>query len=307
MHDFPRTHISFAGGSYGHYLKWILYSLLIDEPLVAPWFESTSHNTGYISEYAKNSWLFNSGTINDMCHTPKDVADSKYKVTLGHPTMGFDDPGCVAGVDKISAIVDRVLIPYIDHKTYLLGIHNSLYKQFSSIYDALDYIDRGDLQKGWGFDTSQHLSALPKWIFREHHSLNVFNSWEDQCGWFLPNHLSKSNCKFVFISDLFYNFLPTVEQIREFLGVKWIRDPQNLLGFHKTNVKKQDYKDQDVLASQILNSIVDGNNFEWNASDITIHTEAYIQRALQHQGILLKCNGLNVFPTSTNALIEVFE
>jgi hypothetical protein len=303
MQDFPRINIAFSAGAYGHYLKWILYSLLIDEPLVSPFKGSTSHGKDYLSDYAKNAKLFESG----MCFGAEELANNLYQVTVGHPWSPTNNPGFIDGIYRISTLVDCVLIPYIDHNTYLLGVHNYLYKTQDNMNDALAYVDKEDLQKGWGIDASQDLSDLPRWILREHHSLNLFNSWESPCSWFAPNHLNKSNCKFVFISNLFYNFLPTIEQIRQFLDVKWIRDPRDLLDFHRTNVKQQKYKYQDIFALQILNSIADGTNFKWNASDITLQTEAYIQRALQHQGIMLQCNGLNVFPTSTNELIEVFE
>jgi hypothetical protein len=119
--------------------------------------------------------------------------------------------------------------------------------------------------------------------------------------------MSETNCKFVFVSDLFYNFLSTIESIKQFLGVEWIRDPVELLPYHKINIANQQYKTQDIIAKQILQSVTDNINFRWNASDITLYTEAFIQRSLQQQGIVLQCNGLNLFPTSTNALIEVFE
>lgn len=302
MQDFPRINISFAAGAYGHYLKWILYSLLIDEPMISPFQGSTSHDKDYISDYAKNAKLFES---RKPLHA-EAIADNPYQVTIAHPGTPTNDPSFLDGIHRISTLVDCVLIPYFDHSTYLLGVHNTLYKTGDSIYSALHYVDREDLQKGWGFNVDEDLANLPNWILREHHSLNLFNSWESQCAWFAPNHLKKSNCKFVFISNLFYNFLPTIEQIRQFLDVKWIRDPQDLLDSHRTNVKQQKYKYQDTFASQILNSIADDTNFKWNASDITLQTEAYIQRALQHQGIMLQCNGLNDFPTSTKELREVF-
>ena len=211
-------------------------------------------------------------------------------------------------VNKISKLVDRVIIPYIDHSTYLLGIHNYLYKIWNDMWTgALAYVNRENLEKGWGVDTTVDLNIIPRWILREHHSMNIFNSWENQCGWFAPTKFSKINCQYVFISDLFYNFLSTIESIKQFLGVEWIRDPIELLPYHKINISNQQYKNQDIIATQILQSVSNNVNFTWNAGDITLYTEAFVQRALQQQDIMLKCNGLNVFPTSTNELIEVFE
>ena len=304
MQDFPRINIAFSGGAYGHYLKWILYSLLIDEPLVSPFQGSTSHGKDYISDYAKNAKLFESR----MCLGAEEIANNPYQVTITHPGSPTNNPSFLDGIHRISTLVDCVLIPYIDHSTYLLGIHNYLYKIWNHMWTgALAYVNRENLEKGWGVDTTVDLNIIPRWILREHHSMNIFNSWENQCGWFAPTKFSKTNCQYVFISDLFYNFLGTIESIKQFLGVEWIRDPAELLPYHKINIANQQYKTQDIIATQILQSVSNDVNFTWNASDITLYTEAFIQRALQQQGIMLQCNGLNNFPTSTNELIEVFE
>lgn len=301
--NIPRINITFSGGAYGHYMKWILYSLLIDEPLIAPWRGSTSHSKDYISDYAKNAKLFD--PVPSIL--AQGVANSPYQVTIAHPGSPTNDPNFLEGIEQISTLVDRVLIPYFDHSTYLLGVNNYLYKIFDDIWTgALGYVDREDLARGWAVDISQPLDTVSPWILREHHSMNIFDSWESQCSWFAPKQMSNANCKFVFISDLFYNFLPTIESVRQFLGVEWIRDPATLLPYHKTNVSNQKYKNQDLIAKQILQSVADDTNFKWNASDITLYTEAFVQRALQQQGIMLKCNGLNDFPTSTDKLIEVF-
>ena len=302
--EMPRTMIAFQGGAYGSYLRWILYTLLIDKPIQSPFKKkSTSHNVSYLDNY-----LIEQGFVTKQHVTINQLLENNnLKLSTIHPvlTFGMD---FLEEIDKISNLVDRVIIPYIDHSTYLLGVHNYLYKIWDDMWSgALEYADREDLRKGWGVDTTTNLDTVPRWVLREHHSINIFNSWENQCGWFAPAKFSKTNCQYVFISDLFYNFLGTIESIKQFLGIEWIRDPAELLPYHKNNIATQKYKAQDIIATQILQSVSNDVNFTWNASDITLYTEAYIQRALQQQGILLQCNGLNNFPTSTNKLIEVFE
>ena len=301
--EMPRTMIAFQGGAYGSYLRWILYTLLIDKPIQSPFKKSTSHNVSYLDNY-----LIEQGFVTKQHVTINQLLENNnLKLSTIHPvlTFGMD---FLEEIDKISNLVDRVIIPYIDHSTYLLGVHNYLYKIWDDMWSgALEYADREDLRKGWGVDTTTNLDTVPRWVLREHHSINIFNSWENQCGWFAPAKFSKTNCQYVFISDLFYNFLGTIESIKQFLGIEWIRDPAELLPYHKNNIATQKYKAQDIIATQILQSVSNDVNFTWNASDITLYTEAYIQRALQQQGILLQCNGLNNFPTSTDELIEVFE
>lgn len=299
----PTTTIAFQGGAYGNYVKWLLYTLMVNKPVVTPFKNSTSHDYSYFdTKLIQEGFVIPSHATVDLLLKNKNL-----KLSTIHPvwTFGMD---FTDEVDKISKLVDRVIIPYIDHSTYLLGVHNYLYKIWDDMWTgSLDYVDREDLEKGWGVDTTVDLNTIPKWILREHHSLNIFNSWESQCGWFAPTQMSNASCKFVFITDLFYNFLPTIESIRQFLGVEWIRDPVELLPYHKNNVSNQKYKNQDIIATQILQSVADDTDFTWNADSITLYTEAYIQRALQQQGIMLKCNELNDFPTSTKKLIEVFE
>ena len=299
----PKTMIAFQAGAYGSYLKWVLYTLLVDKPIQSPFKKSTSHDLSYL-----DTKLIQKGLVTKE-HTTVDqlLENNNLKLATIHPvtTFGMD---WLEEVDKISKLVDRVIIPYIDHSTYLLGIHNYLYKIWNDMWTgALAYVNRENLEKGWGVDTTVDLNIIPRWILREHHSMNIFNSWENQCGWFAPTKFSKINCQYVFVSDLFYNFLSTIESIKQFLGVEWIRDPIELLPYHKINIANQQYKTQDIIATQILQSVSNNVNFTWNASDITLYTEAFVQRALQQQDIMLKCNGLNVFPTSTNELIEVFK
>ena len=301
--EIPKTVIAFQGGAYGSYVRWLLYTLLVNKPIQSPFEKSTSHNLSYFDTKLIQEGLVIKGHIT----VDQLLENNNLKLSVIHPvtTFGMD---FLEEIDKISKLVNRVIIPYIDHSTYLLGVHNYLYKIWDDMWTgALEYIDREDLKRGWGVDTTGDLNTIPRWIVREHHSINIFNSWENQCGWFAPAKFSKTNCQYVFISDLFYNFLSTIESIKQFLGVEWIRDPVELLPYHKINISNQQYKNQDIIATQILQSVSNGVNFTWNANDITLYTEAFIQRALQQQGIVLQCDGLNVFPTSTNELIEVFE
>ena len=46
--EMPKTMIAFQGGAYGSYLRWILYTLLVDKPIQSPFEKSTSHNVLYL-------------------------------------------------------------------------------------------------------------------------------------------------------------------------------------------------------------------------------------------------------------------
>lgn len=303
MQMIPRINISYAPGAYGNYIKWILYSLLIDEPLVSPFKESTSHSMDYISQNSLDLKLFHI----DLCESVDIVAKDKHRVTLMHPRQSIEDDCFNITVEKVSTLVDYVLVPYFDTSSDLLGLHNMFYKGFRK--NKLSHeqtIDRKDLEKGWGVDPEQPIESVDRWIIREHASLTLVENYKQFAGFDLRAIYNISNCKPLLISELFYDFLPTIESIRKFLQVEWTRDPQELVSYHRTNVKNQTYKNQDRIVRMILDSVFDNTDFEWQPEDITLYTEAYIQRALQHQGIMLQCDGLNDFPTSTKELREVF-
>ena len=301
--NIPQTTVAFQAGAYGSYMRWVLYSLLHPGPLKSPFLKSTSHTNSYIDPS-----LFESGVCLTRHATVNDLKDPRLKLSTIHPVGGEDgneDQDFVQELKIISDQIDRVIIPYIDHSTYLLGIHNYMFKVWDDTWTGpLKYVNKQDLKQGWDIDIDD-MTKIPKWILREHHSMNVFNSWEAQVGWFAPEHFQQTNAKFVFIHDLFYDFLNTIEHIRQFLDVSWVRDPAELLPLHLENIHNQKYKNQDSVAKSILESVCNNTNYTWNATDITLYTEAYIQRRLQQLGLMLKCNELNDFPTSTKQLLKV--
>jgi len=81
----------------------------------------------------------------------------------------------------------------------------------------------------------------------------------------------------------------------------------SVVSYHKQNFSMQIWNNQDILVKKILNSVFTDQYFEWQQDDLTLYSEAYIQRSLKNQGIMLQCYNLDKFPTSTKNLIEIFE
>ena len=300
--DIPSTTVAFNGGAYGNYVFWIIYTLCVDDDIQSPFQKSSSHNWDYINNKYVNNGAISTKFFNGGEATYQDIMG--HQLSMIHPVLDINQ-NFNTQLTNISLNMDRVIVPYCDHATYLLGVNNYMYKVWSDIWSGpLQYVDRQNLKDGWGVNINEDLNNVPRWILREHHSINVFDAWESQCGWFAPEYFQCSNSKFIFVHDLFYDFLNTVEKIRQHLNVNWCRDPAELLPYHYTNVQNQTYKNQDSIAKSILDSVCNNTNYTWNNTDITLYTEAYIQRRLQQLGYMLKCNELNVFPTSTNELLE---
>jgi hypothetical protein len=290
------TAIAFQGGSYGSYLKWVLYQLLFPGEITVPWDrDGSSHNLNYI-----NSNLVTKGHLDY-----NDIESSRqYSLFTIHPVTDFGH-NFIDRLHTINSYVNKLIIPYPNKDTYLLAVHNYLNKVWGegkNKWDtSLNYIDPLDLKVGWGVDD---VNEAPNWILREYFSYNIFNSFESQYGWYAPDHFSDGY--YTFLDNLLYNFQEEIENIRLYLDVKWRRDPGELQEHHNFNLSKQKYIHQDKIAYRIINSIND-EPICWDKDDITIFTEAFIQKTLREQGIVLKCTNLNDFPTSTKKLIEVFE
>ena len=291
----PRTTVAFQGGTYGMYVQWVLYSLLVDGPVQSPFEHSTSHSKSYIDKKFIDDGII----LRDHATIDNFHSNSNLQLSVIHPITQHDQK-FHKEMNMISDLVDRVIIPYCDHATYLLCVNNYMLKIFLNRKKALHWISPEDIKRGWGMNYDQ----APPWVLREYYSMNVFDTWNQTIDWFAPDHYHNPKCLFVFVHDLFYNFIDTVEQIRQHLEVEWIRDPAELLPLHQRNISNQTYKSQDRMAQSILNSVCGGPAMDWVSTSITVYTEAYIQRRLQQLGYMLKCNELNVFPTSTEQLLE---
>ena len=150
--DMPRTTILFRGGQYGMYLQWILYTLLVDQPIKAPFLrsknspktESTSHNMSYINpDHIKQGILIPDYNDVNIHASARQLRSKNLKLS----TMiywGWNDPFLedeyivfANQIKLVSEIVDRVIIPYVDHSTYLLSVHNLLYKTITMEYTKM--------------------------------------------------------------------------------------------------------------------------------------------------------------------------
>lgn len=285
-----RIAIAFQGGSYGNYLKWALYHLLYEAgDIVVPWRKSTSHGVSYIKHDCVSKYNI------ELDKVPL------YELFTIHPCQGPNDD-FLNSLRLINEATDKTLVLYPSRSSYLLSINNYFYKIWDTDKHPLSYIDTDNLVSGWG-ESSYH--NAPRYIQREFLSINLFDMWNSQINWYAPNYCA--DVHYIFLDELFNNFQQVLDLIRNYLDLDWIRDPADLQEFHEDNKSRQTYLNQDALANGIINSVTNEIPFSWNSDELSLVTEAYIQKSLREQGIMLKCTDLNNFPTSTEELIEVLE
>lgn len=288
--------IMFQGGSYGSYLIWLLTMLFTDNELHDPFIPSngSSHNLKQLSSFQIADWL-----ADQSCY-PKDLF---LKI---HPKMekhhSFYNNAC-----DLTTYFGKSILMYPSKSTYLLHSNNFVYKTRHETGEGpLAHVNKDDLYNNFPVDENTPLEELPNWITREWLSYGFFNSMNDQIEWFLPDRLVDKNCLIIFIDELLYDLNHTVEKIQKFINLPLIKNINDVLPYHTKNLSLQKYLNQDVLASNIIESIkINNESLSWNREDLTIISEAWIQQWIRNAGYDFKCFELNQFPTSSKELIQL--
>jgi hypothetical protein len=288
----------FQGGSYGMYLLWMLQMLFTDHEMYDPG-ETNGNSHG----------LKNSYSINDTDHwiksphpVPVDFFFKVHPKTLEHHSLHTN-------VNKLTDYFGKSILLYPSKNTYLLHSNNFTYKIWKDLWSGpLAYMDRNNLYENFPVSRETKLENVPICIVREWLSYNFFNSMNAQLEWFLPDRLKSDKCLIIFIDDLLYNPNNTINRIREFVNIDFVKPFDTIISHHQTNLSRQQYIYQDSIANTIVESVVNNDiEYNWESKKLTIITEAWVQRELCNKGYNLKCNELNIFPTSTRCLIELLE
>lgn len=285
--------VAFNGGSYGSYLLWLLWTLTTDNDIVAPFIKEKSNSHEFYKQAADNILKLNP---NDLL---SEKINSDAKFIMVHPKISAED-NVADSLDILVNALGKTILVYPTPETYLLNINNSFSKIYDSFWEALlEYIDIRDIYNNYPDIDSTPLEQLPLWIVREFLSLNMFDSWEDQVDWYLPDYYNNKQVHIVKIEDILYNVENTLTKIKEFYNLQWTKPIDSIMPYHKTNISLQKNLTQDRLCKQILDSFFSNTDFSWNSGDLTVISEAYIQKQLRDNGYSLRCYNLNVFPLNT--------
>lgn len=291
MHD-KKIAVMFHGGSYGHYLGWLLGTMFLGYDVVSPFGKNgTSHG-----EVPHKKMLDMQGNFDDY----------QGGIALLHPKH----PGAMdiaANINKTINFFDKTIFLYPSKSLYLSSVNNYVYKAKpanKSIFETtLSYIDMQNAYNNFNVEPGTSLENLPRWILREILSFNLFASWENQVEWYFPNHYSAKLDKmlFVYVNDLLYNTNTLIGNIAKFLDMQMQKSFEDVKQLHMKNLQTQKYLTQDKIADDVLQSFYNATEIQFDPA-MTLVTESYIQKHLRDNGYELLCDGLNVFPTSTKEL-----
>jgi hypothetical protein len=287
--------IVYSGGSYGTYLEWCLTTLSEGLPIVDP-----GGPTGN-SHLFKGNELSNIDGWNAYYHS-----ESEYKFARIHPKTSADH-SLIENVNRLSKETVKIINLYPDRRSYLLVIHNYLTKIWRDLWNGpLGYIRKEDIYNNWDIDPATPLDELPNWIKREYFSFNLFSSWESQVEWYLPDSLSESNnCQYLFVKDLLFDFEKTLKKLQIYLDIEYVQPIECLIEHHEKNLLRQRFINQQSLSESIINSVLYQKKLEWDHTNLTLWSEAWIQRCLREKGFNIRCHGLDKFPDNSTQLTKL--
>lgn len=288
--------IIYQGGSYGTYLGWVLNMLFTDDQLHDPFDEKTgnSHNANKIDVIYIEKWM-----DDKSCHpaVPFPLVHPKTDVS-----MSLEE-----NVTDLTSYFGKSILIYPTNKTYLLYANNYVYKIWDDLWKGpFFYIDKNNLYDNFPVDPETPLEDVEPWIIREWLSYNFFDATDISLEWFLPKHYVNKNCLIIFIDDILYNLESTVAKIKNFINMPLTKNIDCILPYHQKNISLQKFIKQDELADKIVTAIQEKDkSLSWQQNQLSIITEAWIQRWIRNAGYNLKCHGLNRFPTTSKELIRL--
>jgi hypothetical protein len=276
--------ILYNGGAYGTYLEWCLTTLCSTGDIVEPFTSSGS------------SHKFNGNAIKYM-EGWQEYLDSgiQHQFVRMHPKV-IPGKSIQINLDEIAKSVPHFVFLYPDTNSVLLTVNNFYYKIWEDWwYSNITRLGSDhQIYNNWPVDPSTPLSQIPTWIKREFLSLYLMPTWHELNDWYLPDHYQSSQCIWVFISDLLYNFESTLADIVAKTRVSQARPISDLVPYHQTNLALQKYTQQDQICHQIIKATLAGESLTWDP--LPLPSESWIQWELRNQGWEIECNGLDIFP-----------
>lgn len=290
MSNKPRsTLILYPGGAYGRYLHWLLTTLLSDDPVIPPF-----NNNGNSHQFKGNVVYFEGAKLLRR----NGYTTDPYQLARGHPKIRQNE-SIIKNVNIALESFDRVVLCYPDYNSVLLVINNQFDKIWDNWFDnrLKDPSFASNLYNNWPVANGATAENIPLWIQREILSYDQMPSWYDETGWFLPDTLQHPLCKFVFVNDLLYQFEECITGLKEFCGLEFKKDISELVPYHNLNLSLQKYLDQDAVCNRIVESITGSESFQWE--QLPLPSQSWVQWQLRNLGYELRCDGLDIFPTTT--------
>ena len=195
-----------------------------------------------------------------------------------------------------------VILPCKDH---LLDYYNNqFFKQAEKHLDkfligqfSLEEITN-KFKKYWnGVDAFDE--TVPRWVIREWASLYIGDLLDSQ--WVRYEEYTKLPATIkISTQDIFENWIETITQVVSVLDLTLTVDPDTIKKQHDAFLGLQKLHNSQIKCCQYVNNLINGLDTKMTLN--TVFDEAYIQYLLRQHNLEIQCNGLDVFPATTQQL-----
>jgi hypothetical protein len=287
--------VVFHGGCYGTFLHWVLETLTSDAKIVDP------------LTMVGNSHKFNGSHLLSMEGWRRYYSSDAYCDFVRFHPKTTKQENLFDNLTEISNQVNRFVYVYPDQNTVFLCLFNhfgKIWKDWWTYNFTHDTLSPSVIYDNWNVSSDTPLDQIPHWVRREFLSFYAIPMWYSMIEWDCPTHYTQDNCCLVTVSDLLFNFKPTVEKIVDALDLKVQTSVDQLLPYHSKMISLQTFLNSTKLCNSIISSITTPTDI-LNWGQLSLIEEAWLQWQLRNLGYELKCNGLDIFPTNSVQLQEL--
>ena len=153
------------------------------------------------------------------------------------------------------------------------------------------------LKTHWGY-TGEFDTSIPKWILREWCSFWITDVFDQVYN--LDEYSKINSTVQISTQDIFKNWMELFTQVAQLADLVLTVDVDTIKNQHKQFLKLQKFHNIQLRCEQYVDDLINGID-----SNITLHSifdEAYIQQLLRQHHIEIRCDGLEVFPNTTQQL-----
>jgi hypothetical protein len=221
-------------------------------------------------------------------HSIRQDTDLKKKIKVGHQLL-----------ENCTQVVS--VLPLQDH--WLDYFNNQFAKNYNSNINK--YIRSLSVQddliselKNWGLECST-VDSAPRCILRE-----FFSFWLTDCfanGYNAESYLT--SCSIVLSThDIFQDFYNTILKTSDAFGLTVKASKLQIESNHASFLRSQLFHNSQLNCADWVRKITTVGSVNDQSPCQTIFDEAYVQHLLRTAGYELKCDGLDIFPTTSTEM-----
>jgi len=294
--------ITYGAGTYGTFLQWAMYrfsELYQSTNLIVPDlpFNDNGNSHLFVGNHLQNTINFKQAILSYI-HSNKN-----------HPIVRIH-PKCSNEVDNLLDNLEYV------SKNFKKGIHLtpasdsvawSINNKFEKIWEDGWLVNQEKLYqhnlKGWNKNS---LADMVPWELREFLSFFIYPQHVSETEYSRLSEFAEKlpNIKIVPITELRDNLKGTLLSILDYCELA----PANLDKFEEVCtgwIQRQYHCNKDSLIKQIVDSVMLDTKYDWKGEELTLVDEALVQYYLRENGLEIKCNNLNKFPSNSVALKKI--